>query len=98
LTKALEIDGKGKAHVVGTGTGSVITIDAPDVIIKGLKLTGSGTSHQTIDSGVQMTKKALRAIVRNNQIEDNLYGVDIHGARDALVEDNTIIGGDDRLM
>ena len=98
LTKPLEIEGNGDAHVVGTGTGSVITIDAPDVVIEGLKLTGSGTSHQTIDSGVQMTKKAIRAIVRNNHIEDNLYGVDIHGARDALVEGNTIIGGDDRLM
>lgn len=98
LTKPLELTGNGSAHVLGTGSGSVITIDAPDVIIDGLKLTGSGRSHQTIDSGVLMTKNATRAIVRNNQIEDNLYGVDIHGARDALVEGNTIIGGDDRLM
>ncbi|MBC7284260.1 nitrous oxide reductase family maturation protein NosD [Hoeflea sp.] len=98
LTKAIEIQGGGDAHVTGSGTGSVITIDAADVVIEGLKLTGSGMSHETIDSGVQMTKKALRAVVRNNWLEDNLYGVDIHGARDALVENNTIIGGDDRLM
>ncbi|WP_339758204.1 nitrous oxide reductase family maturation protein NosD [uncultured Hoeflea sp.] len=98
LTKPLELDGSGLAQIRGTGTGSVITIDAPDVIIDGLKLTGSGRSHQTIDSGVQMTRKAVRAIVRNNLIEDNLYGVDIHGAGDARVEGNTIIGGDDRLM
>jgi len=98
LTKPIELEGSGGAHVVGTGTGSVITIDAPDVIVEALRLSGSGTSHQTIDSGVQMTKKATGAIVRNNYIEDNLYGVDIHGARDALVEGNTIIGGDDRLM
>jgi nitrous oxidase accessory protein len=98
LTKPLELDGGGLAQIRGTGTGSVITIDAPDVIIEGLKLTGSGRSHQTIDSGVQMTRKAVRAIVRNNLIEDNLYGVDIHGAGDARVEGNTIIGGDDRLM
>lgn len=98
LTKAIEIHGRGDAHVTGSGSGSVITIDAPDVVIEGLKLTGSGTSHETIDSGVQMTKKALRAVVRDNWLEGNLYGVDIHGARDALVENNTIIGGDDRLM
>ncbi|MDP2731576.1 MAG: nitrous oxide reductase family maturation protein NosD [Hoeflea sp.] len=98
LTKPIELDGGGKAHVIGTGTGSVITVDASDVIIDGLKLTGSGSSHQTIDSGVQMTKKATRAIVRDSHIEGNLYGVDIHGARDALVENNTIIGRDDRLM
>jgi len=98
LTRPIEIHGQGDAHVSGSGSGSVITIDAPDVVIEGLKLTGSGTSHETIDSGVQMTKKALRAIVRNNWLEGNLYGVDIHGAHDARVEGNTIIGGDDRLM
>ncbi len=98
VTKPVELTGDGKAHVVGTGTGSVITIDAPDVLIEGLKLTGSGTSHETIDSGVQMTRNGTRAIVRNTHIEGNLYGVDIHGARDARVENNTIIGGDDRLM
>ena len=98
LTRPIEIHGQGDAHVSGSGSGSVITIDAPDVVIEGLKLTGSGTSHETIDSGVQMTKKALRAIVRSNWLEGNLYGVDIHGARDARVEGNTIIGGDDRLM
>ena len=98
VSKPIQIDGQSHAQVTGTGTGSVITIDAPDVAIEGLTLTGSGTSHQTIDSGVQMTKNAIRAIVRNNRIEGNLYGVDIHGSRDARVEDNIIIGGDDRLM
>ena len=98
LTKPVELMGERKAHVVGTGIGSVITIDAPDVVIEGLRLTGSGSSHETIDSGVQMTRNATRAVVRNSHIEGNLYGVDIHGARDARVENNTIIGGDDRLM
>ena len=98
LKKPIQIEGQGNAEVTGTGIGSVITIDAPDVVIEGLRLTGSGASHETIDSGVQLTRNASRAVVRNNRIEGNLYGVDIHGARDALVEGNTIIGGDDRLM
>ncbi|MBU2485388.1 MAG: nitrous oxide reductase family maturation protein NosD [Alphaproteobacteria bacterium] len=98
LSKPIQIDGQGNAEVTGTGIGSVITIDAPDVVIDGLRLTGSGVAHETIDSGVQMTRNAIRAIVRNSHIEGNLYGVDIHGARDARVENNTIIGGNDRLM
>lgn len=98
LTKALELQGTGDAHVKGPEKGSVLTIDAPDVIVSGLKLTGSGSDHQTIDSGVQLTKNATNAVVRNNHIEGNLYGVDIHGAENALVEDNTIIGRQDRLM
>ena len=69
LHRPIEIDGQGNAEVTGTGSGSVITIDAPDVVIDGLRLTGSGSSHETIDSGVQMTRNATRAIVRNNHIE-----------------------------
>ncbi len=98
ISKPLEIHGNGHAHVRGREQGSVITIDAPDVVVSGLKLTGSGSDHQTIDSGVQLTKKATGAIVRDNHIEGNLYGVDIHGARNALVDGNTIIGRQDRLM
>lgn len=98
IDKPLVLSGEGEVRVTGTGTGSVITVNVPDVVIENLVLTGSGTSHETIDSGVQLTTEATRAIVRNNHIEGNLYGVDIHGARDALVEGNTIIGGTDRLM
>lgn len=98
LIKPIKIHGNGKAHVRGTGQGSVIRVDVADVVIAGLRLTGSGSDHQTIDSGVQLTKNATNAVVRDNHIEGNLYGVDVHGARDALVEGNTIIGRQDRQM
>jgi len=98
ISKPLEIHGDGHVHVQGTETGSVIRVDAPDVVVSGLRLTGSGSDHQTIDSGVQLTKKATNAVVRDNLIEGNLYGVDVHGARNAVVEGNTIIGRRDRLM
>ncbi len=98
LTKSISIEGDGQAHVIGDEIGSVLRVDAPHVTVSGLKLTGSGSDHQTIDSGVQLTKKATNAVVRNNLLEGNLYGVDIHGAKDAVVEGNTIIGRQDRLM
>lgn len=98
ITKDIDIIGNGKTVVVGTGVGSVIHVDAPNVEISGLQLSGSGSSHQTIDSGVQLTKKATGAIVRDNRLEGNLYGIDVHGARNALVENNIIVGRQDRLM
>jgi nitrous oxidase accessory protein len=98
INKPLSIIGTGDTEVRGNDVGSVITIDAPDVTVSSLVLTGSGSSHETIDSGVQLTKKALRAQVLNNQLNGNLYGVDVHGAQNSLVKDNTIIGRTDKRM
>lgn len=98
ISKPLTIQGNGKAVVEGTGSGSVIRVHAADVTIAGMYLGGSGSDHQTIDSGVQLTKRAKNAVVRDNHLEGNLYGVDIHGARNALVANNTIVGRQDRLM
>ncbi len=98
LDRPLTIDGGGKAILEGTGTGSVITVTGPDVVVRGLTIQGSGSSHQTIDSGVQLTKTADRAEISDNTLLGNLYGVDIHGAKDALVSGNTIRGRQDHRM
>ena len=88
----LRLSGEQGVVIDGAGEGSVITIDAADVTVTGLTLTGSGRSHDTIDAGVKLTKKATRARVIDNDIVGNLVGVDIHGARDALVKGNRIEG------
>lgn len=98
IDRPLTITALGKPHLDGESEGSVILVDAPDVTVEGLYITGSGNSHEEIDSGVKLTKKATGAVVRNNRLEGNLYGIDIHGARDALVKDNVIIGRSDRRM
>ena len=92
------LDGGGEARIVGNGAGSVVTVDVPDVTVQGLTLTGSGLSHETLDAGVKLTKKAHRAIVRGNRILNNLTGVDVHGARDAHVVNNLIEGRQDLRM
>lgn len=98
LTRPVEIIGNGSSRLRGNGQGSVVTVDSPGVVVAGLHISGSGSSHQTIDSGVQLTARAIGAVIRDNHFEGNLYGVDIHGARDARVENNTITGRQDRLM
>jgi nitrous oxidase accessory protein len=98
LDRPLTIDGGGQAILEGVGTGSVITVTGSDVVVRGLTIQGSGSSHETIDSGVQLTKTADRAVVSDNTLLGNLYGVDIHGAIDALVSNNTIRGRQDHRM
>jgi nitrous oxidase accessory protein len=76
----------------------VITVTSPDVTVQGLFVVGSGSDHGEIDSGIKLTKTATRAQVLDNRLEGNLYGIDIHGAKDSLVKGNRIIGRQDRRM
>ncbi|MDO5614301.1 MAG: nitrous oxide reductase family maturation protein NosD [Paracoccus sp. (in: a-proteobacteria)] len=94
----LTLQGQPGAQIDGGGQGSVIFVTAEGVTIRGLHLTGSGNSHQEIDSGVLLTRTAHGAVVEDNLLEGNLYGVDVHGARDSMVRNNTIIGRRDFRM
>jgi nitrous oxidase accessory protein len=98
IDRPLTIEGGGAARVVGPGIGSVIIIEASGVTIRGLEVSGSGSSHEGIDAGIKLGKKATRAVVEGNRLVGNLYGVDIHGARDARIEGNTIEGRQDHRM
>ncbi|AAV97191.1 nitrous oxide maturation protein NosD (plasmid) [Ruegeria pomeroyi DSS-3] len=98
LSRPVTLDGMGRATIDGQGTGSVITVTGPGVTLRGLTVIGSGSDHDGIDSGIQLTKTARAPVVENNVLIGNLYGVDIHGAKDALVKGNRIEGRQDRRM
>lgn len=98
LNKPITIDGRNEATITGNGTGSVITITGSDITIRNLEITGSGSSHETIDSGIQLHRTAARILIEGNTLLGNLYGVDIHGATDATVRNNIIVGRRDHRM
>ncbi len=98
LSRPVTIDGQGQATLDGQGTGSVITVTGPDVTVQNLTIIGSGSDHKEIDSGVQLTKTATAPQILNNVLIGNLYGVDIHGAKNSLVQGNRIEGRLDRHM
>ena len=92
LGKPLTLRGEAGAVVDGGRRGHVIEVDAPDSVVTGLEITGSGADLNRMDSGVFLTKKAARARVEGNRLTDNLHGVRVQGARDSLVARNTIVG------
>jgi len=98
IARPLAIDCAEGAVIDGGGAGSVLTVTGPDVTIRGCAIRGSGDDHQEIDSGIRLLEGADRALVEGNRLTGNLYGVDIHGARDAVVRGNTVVGRDDRRM
>lgn len=74
----------------GGGQGSVITINAPDVTIRGFDIRGSGASLDREDSGI--TSLAARTVVEDNHLEDVLFGIYLQNAPDSVVRGNTIVG------
>ena len=92
IGRPLTITGPQDAVIDGMGRGTVITIDASDVRIAGLTITGSGLDSQNLDAGIKILKKADRAVIEGNRLLGNLHGIDVHGGRDAVVRNNTIEG------
>lgn len=80
------------ARIVGTRQGRTLWVQAADVTIRDLTITHSGLSLPDMDAGVFLDKGATRARVLGNRVVDNLVGVYVWGAADALVLDNEIIG------
>jgi len=76
----------------GENTSHVITISAPDVLIKGINIQHSGTVLEDEDSGIFITDKADRTVIDANFFEFNQIGVYLKGPDDAIVSNNVITG------
>lgn len=98
LDRPVVLDGGGVATISGNGTGSVITVTGDEVTITGLTIIGSGSDHQTIDSGIKLTKTAAAPQIVDNILLGNLYGIDAHGAKNSLISGNQIEGRQDHHM
>ncbi|MBP1876026.1 nitrous oxidase accessory protein [Ensifer adhaerens] len=92
IDRSLTIVGNRAAIVDGLGQGSVVTITAPDVTLKGFTVAGSGRVNQDLDAGVKIVQGADRARVENLLVTDNMHGIDVHGGRNAVIAANEIVG------
>lgn len=92
VTRKVTIEGERGAILIGSGQGSVVTVSAPGAMVRGLTIRGSGMNLEKMDAGVFVEKTATGAVIEDNRIEGNLYGIYLHGAEDSVARNNTIIG------
>jgi nitrous oxidase accessory protein len=92
IAKPLTLEGEPGAVLKGGGQGSVVTVTAADTIVRGLAIEGSGMDLDAMDAGVFATEAASGVLIENNTISGNLYGIYLHGARDAIARNNRIEG------
>jgi len=92
VDKPLVLAGKAGATVTGNGTGSVIAITAPGVTVRGLRVTGSGMDLTLRDSGIYADKTATGAIIEENTVTGNMFGIYLYGAVDSIARNNKVVG------
>ena len=88
ISKPLTLEGDGQVVVDAGGHGTVLTIQADGVTLRGLTLRASGNSHDQLDSGLMAEGKNL--LIENNVIEDVLFGISLHKTGDSVVRGNRI--------
>lgn len=76
----------------GEGSGHVITVSAPDVVIKDMNIRHSGTNLVAEDSGIFIAEEGDRTRIENNYFENNQIGVYLKGPNSAVISNNVIIG------
>jgi nitrous oxidase accessory protein len=92
LHKTLTLLGNDASVIDGEKSSHVITVSAPDVLIKDVVIQHSGNDLNTEDSGIFITDKGDRARVESSYFENNLIGVYLKGPEMATVSDNVIVG------
>ncbi len=95
IDKPLAIEGNSGTVVDGEGKGTVIRIVAPDVTVRGLTVRNSGIRQEDIDSGIFADKGGDHALIEDNRLENNLFGISMRGSVGALARHNVILGRQD---
>lgn len=95
IEQAITLDGQGKVTINSGGKGSVIIIDTDGAVIKNLHLTNSGDHHNDLDSGVQV--RGNFNVIKDNVIDDCLFGIDLQQSENNIVKRNHISSKDEEL-
>lgn len=92
ISRPLTLDGGRQAVIVGNGRGTVLSVAANGVTLRGLRLTGSGELHDHVDAGILLEGDDHR--VEGNQLDDVLFGIHLKQVRRSRIAGNRITGKD----
>ena len=92
LARPLKIHGCEQATLQGGGKGTVLTVEADDVVLEDLRLTKSGSRPTTEDAALKV--KGKRNLLRHLSADDVLYGYTLEGCQQCQLEWSTVHGRD----
>jgi nitrous oxidase accessory protein len=90
IDRTMTLEGDGQAVIQGGGHSTVLSVAATAVTLRGLRVRGSGDSHDRIDAGILLQGDEHR--VENNDLQDVLFGIHLKGVNRALIKGNRVTG------
>ncbi|MEI8168921.1 MAG: nitrous oxide reductase family maturation protein NosD [Rhodoferax sp.] len=90
ITRTMTLEGSGQAVIQGDGRSTVLSVNANGVTLRGLRVRGSGDSHDRIDAGILLQGDEHR--VENNDLEDVLFGIHLKASNRTLIKGNRVTG------
>lgn len=95
INKPLTIDGGGKVTIDAGDRGTVMMLDASNAVIRGIHLTGSGDSHDTDDSCLDV--RGNHNTIENLAMDNCLFGLDLKQSNNNIIRGNSIHSKDREL-
>lgn len=95
INKPLTIDGGGKVTIDAGDRGTVMMLNASNTVIRGLHLTGSGDSHDTDDSCLDV--RGDHNTLENIEMDNCLFGLDLKQSNNNIIRGNSIRSKDREL-
>jgi nitrous oxidase accessory protein len=96
LTRPIVIDGAGAVRVSGEDVGTVMTLHGKQITVQGLTIEHSGKRHENLDSCIRLENASFN-VVRDNELEGCLIGVDLRQSDSNIVRRNRIRGTEPEL-
>ncbi len=88
VDKSVMLEGENFPVIDNGNEGTVVTLNAPDIVFRGFELRGSGAEYDRDHSGI--TVSAPRVVVENNRIHEALFGIFVAKASDVVIRNNDI--------
>lgn len=88
VDKPIVIDGGGKVTIDGGNKGTVFVLKTNSSTLRGLRLTGSGSSHDADDACLNV--RGNNNYIENLVIDDCLFGIDLKQSNNNVVRNNRV--------
>lgn len=88
VNKPIVIDGGGKVIIDGGDKSTVFVLQANSSTLRGLRITGSGSSHDSDDACLNV--RGNNNYIENLVIDDCLFGIDLKQSNNNIVRNNDI--------